>query len=406
MVVAALACLSCDRAVTSVPDFAAQRERMVKEQIAARGVTDARVLAAMRKVPREEFVPATVRARSYGDSPLPIGHDQTISQPYIVAFMTDQLRPQSQDRVLEIGTGSGYQAAICDLCAFAPPVKISDFAGEPRCGSPRFRLDVSATFYLDGNVPADDEVTSLTGVRGSAQNGAVAFATTHWSVVLTAQGESSAAQEALEKLCRTYWRPIFGFVQRQGVGREEAEDMTQGFFAQLLERGSLSAVRKEKGRLRSYLLGALKYFLADEHRRAMAIKRGKGQRLIPLEELRADERLEMEPADPMTAEMIYERRWASTVLERVLSRLKDEYRAAGNATLFDSLKELLPDEPGAPSQAEVAARLSMTENAVRQAFHRFRQRYQLLLRDEIAQTVATPGDIEDELRHLVSVLEA
>ena len=201
-------------------------------------------------------------------------------------------------------------------------------------------------------MPADDEVTSLTGARGNAQSGAVAFATTHWSVVLTAQGESSAAQEALEKLCRTYWRPIFSFVQRQGVGREEAEDMTQGFFAQLLERGSLSAVRKEKGRLRSYLLGALKYFLADEHRRAMAIKRGKGQRLIPLEELRATERLEMEPADPMTAEMIYERRWASTVLERVLSRLKDEYRAAGNAVLFDSLKELLPDEPGAPSQAE------------------------------------------------------
>ena len=224
--------------------------------------------------------------------------------------------------------------------------------------------------------------------------------------MLTAQGESSVAQEALEKLCRTYWRPIFSFVRRQGVGREEAEDITQGFFAQLLERGSLSAVRKEKGRLRSYLLGALKYFLADEQRRAMAIKRGKGQRLIPLEELRANEQLEMEPADPMTAEMIYERRWASTVLERVLSRLKDEYRAAGNATLFDSLKELLPDEPGAPSQAEIAARLGMTENAVRQAFHRFRQRYQVLLRDEIAQTVATPGDIEDELRHLISVLEA
>ena len=228
-------------------------------------------------------------------------------------------------------------------------------------------------------MPADDEVTSLTGARGSAQNGAVVFATTHWSVVLTAQGESSAAQEALEKLCRTYWRPIFSFVQRQGVGREEAEDITQGFFAQLLERGSLSAVRKEKGRLRSYLLGALKYFLADEHRRAMAIKRGKGQRLIPLEELRANEQLEMEPADPMTAEMIYERRWASTVLERVLNRLKDEYRAAGNATLFDSLKELLPDEPGAPSQAEIAARLGMTENAVRQAFHRFRQRYQIVI---------------------------
>jgi RNA polymerase sigma factor (sigma-70 family) len=230
------------------------------------------------------------------------------------------------------------------------------------------------------------------------------FTTTHWSVVLEAQTESPAAQEALEKLCRTYWRPIYGFVQRQGIGPEEAKDITQGFFADLLERRSLSAVRREKGRFRSYLLGALKHFLADERRRAVAIKRGKGQRLIPLEELTADERIEMEPADPVTPEQTYERRWASTLLERVLSRSKDEYRAAGNATLFDSLKQLLPDEPGAPSQADIAAQLGRTENAVRQAFHRFRQRYQLLLREEIAHTVATPGDIEDELRHLIAVV--
>lgn len=250
------------------------------------------------------------------------------------------------------------------------------------------------------------EVTSTATTGASGQAGGIAFTTTHWSVVLEAQGESPAAQEALEKLCRTYWRPIFAFLRRQGLPPAEAEDITQGFFAQLLERRSLDAVRKEKGRLRSYLLGALKYFLADEQRRAMAIKRGRGQRLIPLEELRADDRIDVEPADPVTAEMIYERRWALTVLERVLNRLKDEYLAADNAVLFDSLKELLPDEPGAPSQAEVAARLDMTENAIRQAFYRFRQRYQSLLREEIANTVATPGDIEDELRHFIVVLEA
>ncbi len=257
-------------------------------------------------------------------------------------------------------------------------------------------------------MPPQDEVTSLTAIGPAAagQQGGVAFTTTHWSVVLTAQGESPAAEEALEKLCRMYWRPIYSFVRRQGVAPEEAEDLTQGFFAQLLERGSLSAVRKEKGRLRSYLLGALKYFLADEQRRAMAIKRGKGQRLIPLEELRSENRVEMEPADPVTAEMIYERRWALTVLEQVLDRLKNEYRTAGNAALFDSLKQLLPDEPGSPSQAEIAAHLGMTENALRQAFYRFRQRYQSLLREEIAHTVATPGDIEDELRHLIAVVEA
>jgi RNA polymerase sigma factor (sigma-70 family) len=258
---------------------------------------------------------------------------------------------------------------------------------------------------LDVSVP-DNEVTSPSAIGGNAHHGPAAFTTTHWSVVLEAQGESPAAQEALEKLCRTYWRPIYAFLRRQGVRPEEAEDITQGFFAQLLERRKFSAVRKEKGRLRSFLLGALKYFLADEQRRAMAIKRGSGLRPIPLEELRADERIEMEPVVPVTAEMIYERRWALTVLERVLDRLKNEYRTAGNAALFDSLKQLLPDEPGSPSQAEIAAQLGMSENAIRQAFYRFRQRYQSLLREEIAHTVATPGDIEDELRHLIAVLEA
>jgi RNA polymerase sigma-70 factor (ECF subfamily) len=148
----------------------------------------------------------------------------------------------------------------------------------------------------------------------------------------------------------------------------------------------------------------MKHFLADERRRAMAIKRGKGHRLVPLEELSADERAEIEPSDPVTAEQIYERRWASTVLERVLGLLKNEYVASGKRILFDSLKQLLPDEPGAPSQANVAAQLGMTENAVRQAFHRFRQRYQLLLREEIAHTVATAADVEDELRHLITVV--
>lgn len=179
-----------------------------------------------------------------------------------------------------------------------------------------------------------------------------------------------------------------------------------GVFRIVIRAGKSECCPQGKGATRSYLLGALKYFLADEHRREMAIKRGKGQPLVPLEELRADNRVEMEPADPVTAELIYERRWASTVLERVLNLLKDQYQGAGNTALFDSLKQLLPDEPDAPSQADIAAQLGMSENAVRQAFHRFRQRYQLLLREEIAHTVATPGDIEDELRHLIAVVRA
>jgi RNA polymerase sigma factor (sigma-70 family) len=254
--------------------------------------------------------------------------------------------------------------------------------------------------------PAENEVTSLSAIGGNAHFGATAFTTTHWSVVLEAQGESPAAQEALEKLCRIYWRPIYSFLRRQGISTDDAQDLTQGFFASLLQHRNLNAVRKEQGRLRSYLLGALKYFLGEERRRAMTIKRGKGQRIIPLEELRADERFAMEPADPMTADLIYERRWASTVLERVLNLLKDEYHTAGNADLFESLKQLLPGEPDAPPQKDIAAQLGMTENAVRQAFYRFRQRYQSLLREEIAHTVANPGDIEDELRHLIAIIRA
>ena len=255
---------------------------------------------------------------------------------------------------------------------------------------------------------ADDEITSLTEVGSeiTGPHGQAIFSTTNWSVVLQAQGESPAAQQALEKLCRTYWRPVYSFVRREGVKTEEAEDLTQSFFALLLQRRNFDAVRKEKGRLRSYLLTSLKHFLVSEHRRTVTVKRGKGQQPVPWEELVAVGRAELEPADHLSADRIYERRWALTLMEQVLRRLKREYEAAGNAELFDSLKQLLADEEEAPSRAEIAAQLGMTENSVRQALHRFRQRYQVLLREEIAHTVAIASDIEDELRHLISVLRA
>jgi RNA polymerase sigma factor (sigma-70 family) len=250
---------------------------------------------------------------------------------------------------------------------------------------------------------ADDQATSLTD-DGNAYHDPVAFTTTHWSVVLAAQSPSPAAQAALEKLCRTYWRPIYGFVRRQGVQPEEAKDLTQGFFALLLERRDLDTVRKEKGRLRSYLLTSVKHFLTNERNRAMAIKRGEGQRLIPLEDLREHEHAGFEPSDTLTADQIYERRWALSVLDQVLARLGDEYRAAGNIQLFDRLEKSLTDEPDRASPAETARELGMTESAVRQASYRLRQRYRQVLREEIAHTVIAIGDIEDELRHLVAVL--
>ena len=238
----------------------------------------------------------------------------------------------------------------------------------------------------------------------TGQNG-TAFVTTHWSIVLTAQGESPEAREALEKLCRNYWWPIYGFVRRQGHTPEEAQDLTQSFFAFLLERKGLDTVGPEKGRLRSFFLASVRNFLANAHRSAMAGKRGHGRPALSLEELVGREHAHLEPLDTLTADRIYERRWALTLLDQVFARLGEEYRKAGNAALFDQLKQLLTGEPEERSQAEIAQELRMTENAVTQAFHRLRQRYRQLVREEIAHTVALPGDVDDELRHFIAILQ-
>jgi RNA polymerase sigma-70 factor (ECF subfamily) len=240
----------------------------------------------------------------------------------------------------------------------------------------------------------------------SASGGAMAFTTTHWSVVLEAQRESPAAQRALEILCRTYWRPLYGFARRQGLTREEAQDVVQEFFAGLLEHRNLDAVRREKGRLRSYLLVSVKRFIASERQRAAGVKRYESGPHIPLDELLESEAADLELAETLSADQLYERRWALATLEQVLTRLESEYRATNNAVLFDRLKEFLVGEESRPRQAEIGAELNMTENAVKQAFHRFRQRYRVLLREEIAHTVAQPGDVEDELRHMISVLRS
>jgi RNA polymerase sigma-70 factor (ECF subfamily) len=249
---------------------------------------------------------------------------------------------------------------------------------------------------------------NLTAIVRGRRKQAMPFTTTDWSAVLEAQGPTPAAQAAVDKLCRTYWRPIYGFLRRQGIQPEEAKDLTQGFFALLVERRDLDTVRKEKGRLRSYLLTSLKRCLTNERNRAMAIKRGEGQQLIPLEEFRERERAGFESANAANAGHIYERDWALTVLDEVLARLGDEYRAAGPASagLFDRLQKSLTDKPDGPSLADTAREFGMTENAVKQALHRLRQRYRQLLREEIVHTVMVPGDIEDELRHLIAVLRA
>jgi RNA polymerase sigma-70 factor (ECF subfamily) len=259
---------------------------------------------------------------------------------------------------------------------------------------------------LDNSVPARDDVTSLAAIGRDIQNGAVAFATTHWSIVLTAQGESPAAQEALEKLCRTYWRPLYAFVRQQGLGPEDAQDLIQDFFARLLKRQNLKTVRREKGRLRSYLLVSIKRFLASERHRASGVKRYETGPRIPIDELLAYEGSDFELVETRSPDQLYERRWALAMLDHVLSRLEAEYQAASHGALFDRLKDCLVGEHDRPLQAKIAAQFGMTENAVKQAFHRFRRRYRVLLREEVANTLTAPGDVEDELQHLVSVLRA
>jgi RNA polymerase sigma factor (sigma-70 family) len=250
-------------------------------------------------------------------------------------------------------------------------------------------------------------VSPLERTEGDVPTCSQAFATTHWSVVLAAgQRDSPEAAKALEKLCRRYWYPLYAYVRRRGYVPEDAEDLTQEFFSRLLKNRDLEAVRQEKGRFRSYLLVALNHFLTNEWKRSQTLKRGGGHTFVPLDQALAEDLYRREPADTQTAEQMFQRRWATTTLEQVLTRLRDEYAASGRARQFDCLKGFLSDESHGRTQAQIAAELRISEGAVKQAVHRMRQRYRELLREEIAQTVPTAGDVEDELRHLIRVLRS
>jgi len=232
-----------------------------------------------------------------------------------------------------------------------------------------------------------------------------AFVTTHWSVVLAAgHNDTPRAQAALERLCRAYWYPLYAYVRRRGHSPEDAQDLTQEFFARLLARNWLGSADPGKGRFRTFLLTALKHFLADEWDRLKAQKRGGGQRALPLDVETAESRFQLEPADPLTAEKVYERRWAQTLLETVFEELRQAYAAEGKADLFAELKGSLVQARAAVPYADLAARLNLSEGAVRVAVHRLRRRYRELLRAEIAHTVAEPGEVEEELRYLFRAL--
>ena len=232
------------------------------------------------------------------------------------------------------------------------------------------------------------------------------FATTSWSMVLAAgEADSSRSRQALAALCETYWYPLYAFIRRQGCTVDEARDLAQGYFLQLLEKGFLKQVRPEAGRFRSFLLVSVKHFLSNARDRERALKRGGGRLPIRLEFDVAEGRYRMDPADSaLTPDRLFERQWAMTVLERSMSSLREESARSGETSRFDLLKVYLTgEEPAVPYQ-QVAPELGISESAVSVAVHRMRQRFGKVLREVIAQTVTNPAEIDDEIRFMLSAL--
>jgi len=218
------------------------------------------------------------------------------------------------------------------------------------------------------------------------------------------KGGSPQAAGALEQLCRTYWYPLYAYVRRQGHQAQDAEDLTQEFFARFLAKEYFGRADPALGRFRSFLLACLKNFLAEQRRQAKRLKRGGGQTTISWDSQTAEERYRLEPVDPVTPEQVYDRRWALTLLETVLARLGEEQSAAGKQEIFAQLRGYLWEDALAASYGEMAAQLNMTEGAVKVAVHRLRRRLRDLLRDEVAQTVASGEDVDEELRHLIGAI--
>ncbi|MBM3881417.1 MAG: sigma-70 family RNA polymerase sigma factor [Verrucomicrobia bacterium] len=233
------------------------------------------------------------------------------------------------------------------------------------------------------------------------------FPSTHWSVVVQAGAtDSDTQQAALSELCRAYWYPIYAYVRRLGHDPEDAQDLTQGFFAQLLERNALKSVDRTKGKFRSFLLTALKNYLSDQARKARAARRG-GRAVVlsidALTETAGEDRYRREPGHNLTPDRLFEQSWSLTLLEQVIGLLRDEYASAGKATFFERLQPYLTKDAGQPTYAELAEKLGLTEEAVKKAVQRLRQRSAQLLRRQVAHTVSRPEDIEEEIRALVAI---
>jgi DNA-directed RNA polymerase specialized sigma24 family protein len=234
----------------------------------------------------------------------------------------------------------------------------------------------------------------------------VSFETTHWSLVVAAgSDDSSAARAALGALCETYWYPLYAYVRRSGASADDARDLTQGFLASLIERRDLAGLHQDRGRFRAFLLASLKHFLANDRARRRTQKRGGGALPVPLSFDDAEGRYRIEPAEPETPETLYDRRWALTVIDRVLAHIRQEWEARGRGAEFDQLKACLLGQAPAGGYVAIAGRLGTTEAAVKVGVHRLRRRFQARLRRDIAETVSDAAEIDDEIRYLVRALE-
>jgi len=232
------------------------------------------------------------------------------------------------------------------------------------------------------------------------------FTQTHWSVVLSAQSsDGPRASAALESLCRTYWFPLYAYVRRCGQSPEDAQDLTQEFFARLVEKDHLGHLQDQRGKFRSFLLTLLKHFLSDQRARAGAQKRGGGKAFVSLDDTNTVEAdYQIKTTHYGNPEHFYEFQWAKRVLEQALERLRQEYVAEGKAALFEQLKDLQPGEHGATSYVQIGTQLGMSEAAIKSAVHRMRRRHGELLREEISQTVSRPEEVNEEIRYLLRVL--
>ncbi len=247
-------------------------------------------------------------------------------------------------------------------------------------------------------------MTSFPGVwLGNA--GAAPFATTHWSVVRRAgMNPGEEAAQALETLCRAYWYPLYAFVRRLGHSPEDAQDITQSFFAYLLEKGLIGRAQPEAGRFRSFLIGSLKNFMANDFRREQAQKRGGGAMVISFDAQTAEERYACEPVEPKNPLTLFQQAWAVEVLDHAIERLESEYHSDGKIKIFQALHLFLQGDRGSQTYAEIGVALGLSEGAVKVTVHRMRQRYRELLRAAVANTVSDPIEVDDELRHLLKAL--